>query len=310
MSEQSAPVPVRANRRARFLTLMAVILPPAGLIAGIIMLWGVAFNWTILAVMVGMYLISGLGITIGYHRLFTHKSFETYKPIAFLLGVSGSMALEGPVMRWVATHRKHHQHSDGDHDPHSPHTEGEGVAGILKGIWHSHVGWIFDEDTTDLAKYVPDLQKDKMVRWVSATFPIWVVLGLAIPTAAAGLLTMSWYGALLGLLWGGFARIFFVHHATWSVNSVCHLWGSKTYRSHDESRNNPIVGILALGEGWHNNHHAFPTSARHGLAWWQFDISYIIIKAMEMVGLVWKVRVPTPDRLAAAKVAVLNEELH
>ncbi len=301
---------VRATGRARAYTLMAVLLPPAGLIAGIALLWGVAFDWTHLIIMLGMYLISGFGITIGYHRLFTHKSFETSKPVKFLLGVMGSMSLEGPILRWCATHRKHHQHSDDVEDPHSPHTEGEGFAGVMKGIWHAHIGWVFDQEPDDLDKYVPDLKKDKLVNWTSRMFPIWVLLGLAIPTAVAGLITMSWYGALLGLLWGGFARIFLVHHATWSVNSVCHLWGSKPYKSHDESRNNPIVGVIALGEGWHNNHHAFPTSARHGLAWWQFDISYVIIKFMELVGLVWKVKVPTPDRLAAARVTVLSEDLH
>lgn len=301
MSEAHPAGLPRASRRARIFTLMAVLLPPAGFIVGVALLWGVAFDWLHLAIMASMYLVSGLGITLGYHRLFTHKSFETSRPVKFLLGVAGSMALEGPVVRWCATHRMHHQHSDDATDPHSPHTEGEGTMGVIKGLWHAHVGWIFDREPNDLHKYIPDLQKDKVVMWVSKMFPIWVLLGLAIPTVAAGLITMSWYGALLGFLWGGLARIFLVHHATWSVNSVCHLWGTRPYKSHDESRNNPIVGILALGEGWHNNHHAFPTSARHGLAWWQFDISYVIIRAMEAVGLVWKVKVPSPERLAAAR---------
>ena len=300
--EYDAGLP-RASAATRILTLIAVLVPPAGFIVGIALLWGVAFDWTHLAIMAVMYLASGFGITLGYHRLFTHRSFETSRPIKLLLGVMGSMAVEGSLVRWCATHRMHHQHSDDHADPHSPHTEGSGVRGVLKGIWHAHVGWIFDADSLDLRKYTQDLCKDSTVVWVSKTFPVWVLLGLALPAAVGGLITMSWYGALLGFLWGGLARIFLVHHATWSVNSVCHLWGSRQYRSHDESRNNPIVGVLALGEGWHNNHHAFPTSARHGLSWWQVDISYMVLKALELVGLVWKVKVPSPEKLASLRLA-------
>ncbi|MBX3393646.1 MAG: acyl-CoA desaturase [Phycisphaeraceae bacterium] len=291
----------RATTRARVFTLMAVLIPPAGMLAGIVMLWGVAFDWIHLGIMVGMYVATGLGVTVGYHRLFTHKSFETSAPVKFILGVLGSMALEGSVIKWSATHRKHHRHSDRDEDPHSPHGDHRTILGVARGFWHAHVGWIFDEDDPDLHAYVPDHLKDKVVTTVSSLFPVWVVLGLAIPTVLAGLLTWSIYGALLGLLWGGLARIFLVHHATWSVNSVCHLWGTRPFRSHDESRNNPIVGVLAMGEGWHNNHHAFPASARHGLAWWQIDISYAVIRLMQAIGLAWKVRVPSPERIAAAR---------
>jgi stearoyl-CoA desaturase (delta-9 desaturase) len=165
------------------------------------------------------------------------------------------------------------------------------------------MGWLMmtSANNANRAKYTPDLHKDRLVRWISHLFPVWVLLSLLIPTVIAGLVTMSWMGALLGFIWGGLVRIFIVHHITWSVNSVCHIWGARPYKSHDESRNNAIVGILAFGEGWHNNHHAFPTSARHGLRWWQFDLSYVIIKALEAVGLIWNVRVPTPERLAAKR---------
>ncbi|MBX3358226.1 MAG: fatty acid desaturase [Phycisphaeraceae bacterium] len=286
----------------RTVNLIVVVLPFAGLVAAIIMLWGVAFSWVYLGLLVGMYLATGLGITIGFHRYFTHKSFDAPKPVAFVLGALGSMAVQGPILEWVSVHRSHHQHSDEFDDPHSPHTHGDTVAGILRGAWHSHIGWLFTATPKGLDRYVVDLSKDAMIRRMSAAFPLLAVLGLAIPAVLGGLLTMSWMGVLLGLIWGGLVRVFFVHHVTWSVNSVCHIWGTQPFRSHDESRNNPIIGVLAMGEGWHNNHHAFPTSARHGLRWWEFDLSYVIIRAMALFGLASNIRVPTPDRLAAKRV--------
>jgi len=282
--------------------LAAVVLPLAGLIAALIMLWGTAFNWVYLAIMTGMYLITGLGITIGYHRLFTHRSFETGPIGTWFWAVAGSMAMEGPVLRWCALHRMHHQHSDHDDDPHSPHAHPgprDGALSIFRGLWHSHVGWLFTAYPPNLERYVKDLQADPIVARVSNQFAMWTMIGFALPAVLGGLLTMSWMGVLLGFLWGGPVRVFVVHHITWSINSVCHIWGSRPFNSHDESRNNAIFGVLAFGEGWHNNHHAFPTSARHGLKWWQFDSSYLIIKTMEKLGLARKVRVPSPERIAA-----------
>lgn len=274
-----------------------VIVPFAALITAIVLLWGVAFDWFYLALMMGMFAVSALGITVGYHRYFTHRSFETVKPVAFLLAVAGSMAAQGSVLEWVATHRKHHQHSDGEEDPHSPNLAGGGVAGVLKGMWHAHVGWILAPRPAGFGRYIGDLRKSRMIRVVSALFPVWMLLGLLIPAAAAGLYTQTWTGALLGFLWGGLVRIFLVHHITWSVNSVCHLWGYRSFESHDESRNNVLIGVLALGEGFHNNHHAFPTSARHGLRWWEVDISYLFIRLLMLVGLAKAVKVPTQDRM-------------
>ena len=283
------------------LTMMAVVLPFVGAVIAMVMLWGVAFSWIYLALFLGMYLATGLGITVGYHRLFTHRSFETNKFMTGLWAALGSMAAEGSVLDWVAMHRKHHQHSDGDEDPHSPHMSGTGIKGFFKGIWHSHMGWMFQADPGDLAKYVKDFDNDKVVQSVSKYWAVWLLVGLLIPTVLGGLLTMSWMGALLGFLWGGAVRTFFVHHVTWSINSVCHIWGDRPYKSHDESGNNIVFGVLGFGEGWHNNHHAFPTSARHGLAWWQIDTSYMLIKGMEMVGLARKVRVPDKDRMDAKR---------
>ncbi|MCP3904036.1 MAG: acyl-CoA desaturase [Planctomycetes bacterium] len=301
----------------RLLNLAVVTIPFAGLVVAIVLLWGVAFDWTYLAILGGMYLATGVGITVGYHRLFTHRSFTAPRPVVAILAALGSMAAEGPVLQWVATHRSHHHHSDEPGDPHSPHTHahGSGIRGTLLGLWHAHVGWIISTHTfvptrnrasrvpPGLARYVKDLRRDPLFRWMNGTFPMWAALGLLIPATLGGLCTMSWMGALLGLVWGGLVRIFLIHHVTWSINSVCHIWGSRPFRSHDESRNNAIFGVFALGEGWHNNHHAFPRSARHGLQWWQLDVSYLIIRAMALVGLARDIRTPSPQRIAAKRVA-------
>lgn len=287
-----------AGLKLRLINLLAVFLPLVGLVTACVLLWGVAFSWVYLALLVGMYILTGIGITVGYHRLYTHRSFESPAWVRFLFGALGSMAVQGPVLHWVAEHRRHHQHSDHEGDPHSPHGHGESLWATLKGAWHSHVGWMFRRPSRLLPRYVKDLRQDPVAVAVSRQFPLWVVLGLAIPAALGGLLTMSWIGVLLGFLWGGLARVFLVHHVTWSVNSVCHLWGARPYDCQDESRNNPVVGVLAFGEGWHNNHHAFPTSARHGLKWWQIDTSYLLIRCLEVVGLAWNVRVPDAERIA------------
>ncbi|MHC4977221.1 MAG: acyl-CoA desaturase [Planctomycetota bacterium] len=287
----------------RIINLCAVVIPLAGFVVAIALLWGIAFDWVHLGLFGGMYLVTGLGITIGYHRLFTHKSFKTPRPVAAMLAIMGSMAVEGPVLQWVAVHRCHHQHSDKEDDPHSPHTHGNSIWGIVYGMWHAHMGWLFRKHPTGMARYTRDLRKDRLIVVMSRLFPVWVLAGLLIPAVLGGLLTLSWTGVLLGFLWGGLVRILFVHHVTWSVNSVCHIWGSRPYQCHDESRNNPVFGVLALGEGWHNNHHAFPTSARHGLRWWQVDVSWGIIWLMSKVGLASEVRVPTRERMREKQIA-------
>ncbi|HYE19532.1 MAG TPA: acyl-CoA desaturase [Tepidisphaeraceae bacterium] len=293
----SGPVD-RVSSGTRVVTLLAVVLPLAGLVAAAVLLWGHGFSWLHLGLLLGAYLLTTLGITIGYHRLFTHGAFRAPRAVRVTLGVLGSMAVQGPLLRWVATHRRHHQHADDADDPHSPHFGGHGVLGVLRGWWHAHVGWLFQPDAGDLDRYVGDLRRDPALVRVSRLFVLWVALGLLIPAVIGGLVTMTWTGALLGLLWGGLARVFLVHHVTWSINSVCHLWGTRPFDSGDESRNNAVFGVLAMGEGWHNNHHAFPTSARHGLRWWQVDVSYWVIRAMSWVGLASGIKVPTADRIA------------
>ena len=295
--------PTATGLKMRMINFAAVTIPFAGLVAAIIMLWGVAFNWVYLALLGGMYVATAIGINVGYHRYFTHRSFKTPRFIEAILAVLGSMAVEGPVIQWAAMHRCHHQHSDEHQDPHSPHSHDAGFWNMVRGMWHAHMGWLFRPHPPGLARYVNDLRKDRLVRRMSKLFPLWVLVGLLIPAALGGLFTLTWMGVLLGFIWGGLVRIFLVHHVTWSINSVCHIWGTRPFDTHDESRNNAIFGVLALGEGWHNNHHAFPTSARHGLRWWQLDVTYMIIRGMALVGLARDIRVPSAERIAAKRIA-------
>jgi stearoyl-CoA desaturase (Delta-9 desaturase) len=292
-------VPERVSMTTRVVNLVAVVLPFLGLVAAIVFLWGRGFSWVELGLLLGTYVLTALGITVGFHRLFTHRAFETNRVVQFVLAALGSMAIQGPLLKWVAFHRRHHQHSDTPEDPHSPLHQGPGVLGLLGGLWHAHLGWIFQPDPPNLSHYVKDLRQSRLLCYVSALFSLWVVVSLLLPALLGGLLTWSWMGALFGLVWGGLARIFLVQHVTWSVNSICHLWGRRPYPSADHSRNNFLFGVLALGEGWHNNHHAFPTSARHGLRWWQIDVSYYVIRGLAAVGLAWHVRLPGKQGPAA-----------
>jgi stearoyl-CoA desaturase (delta-9 desaturase) len=240
-------------------------------------------------------------VTVGYHRLFTHRSFKTSAPMRALFAVLGSAAIEGPVIEWVANHRKHHRFSDQPGDPHSPHLgHAKGWRGALGGLLHAHVGWILGgEEMASEERYAKDLLADPIVRFVDRTFPLWVLAGLAFPFGLGIALTGSIAGGLTGLLWGGAVRIFFLHHATFSINSLCHFFGRRRFETGDESRNLLWLSLPTLGEAWHNNHHAFPTSARHGLRWWQLDPSAWLICALERCGLVWDVVRVTPERQLA-----------
>ncbi len=291
-------VPARVSTGVLIANVTGVILPFVGLVAVCITLWGWGFSWVDFGLLLGMYFLTAVGITVGFHRLFTHRSFETNRVVQFVLACLGSMAVQGPLLTWVAQHRRHHELSDAPGDPHSPHLHGLGLRGFLSGIWHAHMGWFFEADAPELVNYIKDLRRSDTLRAVSALFPVWVCISLLLPTALGALLTGTWQGALCGLLWGGLARIFLVHHVTWSINSICHLWGSRPFQTGDCSRNNFLFGVFALGEGWHNNHHAFPTSARHGLRWWQIDVSYWIIRALACLGLAWKVKLPASRHLS------------
>jgi len=288
-------VTLKASRTVQIVTLIAITVPFLGVVAAPFAVWGWGFGWSDLGLLVGMYIVTAFGITVGFHRLFTHRSFETPNWIKFLLGVSGSMALQGSIIQWVGMHRRHHQHSDLKGDPHSPVHHGSGVLGTIKGFFHAHMGWFFDADPADLNRYVKDLKASRSTRICSNLFPLWVALSFIIPAVIGGLVTMSWVGALTGFIWGGLVRMFLVHHVTWSVNSACHLWGFRPFRTNDQSRNNPVFGILAMGEGWHNTHHAFPQSVRHGLRWWEFDSSYVFVKTLSWMGLAWNLKLPSQE---------------
>ncbi len=269
---------MRSLRIKKFVMLVIVVLPFLATLFAIELLWQRAVNWTDLALLVAFNLLAGLGVTVGYHRMLTHRSFQPHPVVKFIFLVFGSMAVEGPALEWAATHIKHHAHSDREGDPHSP----------VEGFWHAHMGWMFNRSFADPNIYCRNLVKDPIVVFVSRTFIFWVILSLAIPFAIGG-----W----TGLLWGGLVRIFLTHHITWSVNSVCHTFGKREFETRDQSRNEWIVGLLGLGEGWHNNHHAFPRSAFHGLHWWQFDLSGYVIWTLERVGLVRDVYRVSPAML-------------
>jgi stearoyl-CoA desaturase (delta-9 desaturase) len=243
-------------------------------------------------------MVIGSGITVGFHRLLTHRSFKTHRFTRAFFAALGSAAAEGPVIDWVATHRKHHQFSDEHGDPHSPHLDHrDGWRGQLWGLVHAHIGWVFsDMEVADETRYAKDLLADSWIRFVDRTFVVWVAVGLAAAFGLGVALTGTVTGGLTALLWGGAARIFFMHHATFSINSVCHYFGRADYDTGDESKNVFWLAIPTWGEAWHNNHHAFPTSYRHGLRRWQLDPSAAIIRMLEMTGLAWDVVRVDPAR--------------
>ena len=278
---------------------IGLFLPFAGLIAAMWLAWQHGwFDWTQFSILVIGYVLTGLGITIGYHRMLTHRSLETYPVIRGFWMMMGALAVQKSPVEWCATHRKHHALSDRPGDPHSPHEQQPGFFNSLKGFWHAHTGWILTGHIikTDQVRYVPDLLQDPLAVWIHRTWEfVWFPLAFLIPTAISWGITGTGQGALMGFLWGGCARIFLVQHITFSTNSICHLFGRRDFHSNDESRNNLVCGFFSGGEGFHNNHHAFPTSARHGLEWWQFDLSWYVIRLMELTGLAWNVKLPSAE---------------
>ena len=286
------------SRFERTANLAGVVVPFAGTLTAIVMLWNRAVDVTDLIVLVVMYMVTAVGITVGFHRLLTHRAFASYPWVERTFAVLGSLSLQGSVMDWVADHRKHHAHTDREGDPHSPHVgHGSGLAGL----WHAHVGWLLEtQGQADWKKYAPDLYEDPTMRAIGRWFPQLAVLSLLVPTVAdCALHGFTVGGALRGLVWGGLVRIFFVHHVTWSVNSVCHFFGRRRFDLDDHSTNVGWLAVLSLGESWHHNHHAFPRSAYHGLRWWEIDPSGLIIAGMQRVGLAWNVVRISPDRQRA-----------
>jgi stearoyl-CoA desaturase (delta-9 desaturase) len=283
------------SRMEKLANLAGVVVPFAGVIVAVVLLWQRWVDGIDLAIFGVMYFVTALGITVGFHRLLTHRAFRTAPWLERTFAVVGSLAVEGSVLDWVADHRKHHAHTDKEGDPHSPHVgHGSGLAGL----WHAHTGWLMEtQGQADWKKYARDLYEDPKMKRIGKRFPLLVVASLLIPTAAGFVLHgFTWEGALRGYVWGGLVRIFLVHHVTWSVNSVCHYFGSRRFAIDDQSTNVAWLALPSLGESWHHNHHAFPRSAAHGLKPWELDVSALVIRGLERVGLAHDVVRIAPER--------------
>jgi stearoyl-CoA desaturase (Delta-9 desaturase) len=290
------------KRGEQIVLYLVVILPFLAFAAAVPVAWGWGLGWTDVALFLAFYIPSGLGITVGYHRLFTHSSFKANRPLRIGLAVAGSLAIEGPVIRWVADHRRHHAFSDKEGDPHSPWRYGETVPALLKGLGFAHIGWMFDVEHTNRDKYTPDLLRDKDIARVDRLFPLWAAVSLIAPAVLGGLITWSLAGALSAFFWASLVRIFVLHHVTWSINSICHAIGERPFAARDKSANFWPLAILSFGESWHNMHHADPTSARHGVLRGQIDESARVIWLFEKLGWATDVRWPKPERLAKLRV--------
>jgi stearoyl-CoA desaturase (Delta-9 desaturase) len=290
------------TRLERNANIAAVVLPFLGLIAAAVLLWNRLLGPLDLAIFAALYLLTAIGITVGFHRLLTHRAFETYPWLRYTLAVLGSAALQGSVIDWVADHRKHHTFTDEEGDPHSPHTEhGSGISGMLRGLWHAHVGWLFTvHGQASSRRFARDLVEDPKMRRINRSFP-WIALAsLALPALLGFVLSGgSWLAALTAYIWAGLVRIFLVHHVTWSINSICHFFGARRFPTDDKSTNVFWLALPSLGEAWHHNHHAFPRSAFHGLRWYELDPSGWLILALAKMGLAWDVVRVTPEREAA-----------
>jgi stearoyl-CoA desaturase (Delta-9 desaturase) len=280
-----------------------IAVPFVAILLAIPVAWGGWLGWSDILVAVLMYAISGHGITVGFHRYLTHGSFKAKRPLRIALAIAGSLAIEGPAIRWVADHRKHHKFSDKEGDPHSPWRYGETVPALMKGLWFAHMGWLFDVEQTSQRQYAPDLMRDPDMVKVSRAFPWLATASLLIPPALGALITMSWHGALTAFFWGSLVRIGLLHHVTWSINSICHAMGERPFDSRDKSGNVWWLAILSMGESWHNLHHADPTCARTGVLKGQIDSGGRLIKWLEDFGWAYDVRWPRPERLAARRSA-------
>lgn len=292
-AESVGTVRARTGPVSRGITLVAVLVPPVGLAVALVQLWNADVHLVDLILLVALYVAGGLGVTVGFHRLFSHRAFSAGPAVRAALAVLGSITLQGPVTQWVTDHRKHHAFADRPGDPHSPHTSGPGGLGAVRGFLHAHVGWMFVTKGMERGDvYGRDLYEDRLIRMVDRLYLLWVVVSLGLPFAVGWLVRGTVGGGVEALMWGGLLRIFLFHHATFCVNSVCHLLGRRPYETRDRSRNNWVVALLTFGEGWHNNHHGFPRSARLGLTAAQVDPGWWLVRALERVGLAQRVRVP------------------
>ena len=282
----------------RFLVALFVAVPLLAVLVAIPLAWGWGLGWHDIVLAFAFYVITGMGITMGFHRHFTHSSFKAARPLRVSLAIAGSMAIEGPVLVWVADHRRHHKYSDKEGDPHSPWRFGNDWKALTKGFLYAHIGWLFNPNQTSQEKFCPDLLADAPIRRVSNTFPLWVAISLFAPALIGGLWSMSLAGALTAFFWASLVRICLLHHVTWSINSVCHTFGNEDFDVRDKSRNVAWLAIPSFGESWHNLHHSDPTCARHGALEGQIDISARAIWIAEKLGWAWDVRWPDEQRLS------------
>ncbi len=291
---------LRVQRRV---TLTVTLIPLAGVALAMWLLWGRGIGTTDLILFLSFYMATGLGITVGYHRLFTHRSFRAVRPVRVVLAILGSLGVEGSVVDWSATHRRHHAYADQFGDPHSPHlAKAPGFLGVVLGLWHAHSGWLFDNEATKPEEYAPDLLADPDMVRISRLFPHLTVLTFVLPALIGFAITGSIGGAFTAFLWGSLVRVFLLHHITWSINSICHFYGREAYKAKDESKNVWALSPVSFGESWHNNHHAFPWSARLGIGRWQIDVGWYFIRALAALRLIRDVKVPTADQLAKRKL--------
>jgi stearoyl-CoA desaturase (Delta-9 desaturase) len=299
------PAPVVKQRWEQVALFLFLVVPFLGLAAAIPVAWGWGLSWRDVVIAGVMYVVTANGVTVGFHRHFTHKAFKARRWLQVSMAIAGMMSIQGPVLQWVADHRKHHRFSDNEGDPHSPWRYGNSLRGLTKGFFYSHFGWLFDEEQTPQDKFVPDLVKDKAIAGVSRAFPVWVVISMLFPPLVGGLWSWSWQGALTAFFWGSLVRVALLHHVTFSINSVCHITGKSPFKTKDHSRNVWWLAIPSMGESWHNFHHSEPTSARHGVGRMEIDISAAIIWVFERLRLVSEVRWPDKATIARRRMAPL-----
>ena len=301
--EPLAAIPKSATwaRVEQWTLAIFIVVPFAALVAAIPVAWGWGLHWRDIVIAFVFYAISGHGITVGFHRFFTHGAFKANRGLKIALAISGTLALEGPIVRWVADHRRHHAYSDKEGDPHSPWMYGGGFTGTVRGFWHAHMGWLFDPEQTNQQRFAPDLLADPDIRAINKYFGLFTAFTLLAPALVGGLWSWSWQGALSAFFWAGIVRVGLLHHITWSVNSVCHMVGKQPFRSRDQSRNVWWLSVPSMGESWHNLHHADPTCARHGVDRGQLDTSARVIWVFEKLGWATDVRWPQPTRIDAKR---------
>lgn len=291
----------RSRRPHVVFGLLTLVPPLLGVVAAAALLATRGITTVELGLFLGMYVLGYLGMSVGLHRYFAHRAFKTSRPVCAALAILGSFCLMGPPIFWAAVHRRHHAFTDRDGDPHSPVPRDRSFAAVVRGLWHGHCGWFFSGELARRRKYASDLLDDPLVAALDRRYWTWVVVGLLIPAALGGLLTGTWSGALGGFVWGGLVRVFCVNHATYLINSVCHAFGRRDFSEKGQSRNSWWLALPTLGESWHNNHHAFPRSATNHLLWWQVDLSYLVIRALERLGLVWDVWTPTAEQIRSKR---------